>query len=101
MWTHRLGRISEGDAPRGLGQGRRRKRALLAKSELLWGHPCGWALAEAPDPEASQEGEACPHSLSIGGATQGLLPVLRAMTPGAGGDSAPYWLCPEGCSSWG
>lgn len=39
MWTQSLGRMSGGDAHRGLKQGRRRKRVLLAKSELFWGAP--------------------------------------------------------------
>jgi len=46
---------------RGLDQGRR-KRVLLAKSELLWGAPSGWGLAEAPDREAGpQEGGGLPQ----------------------------------------
>lgn len=68
----------------------------LPSLSCLAEHSLAWSLAEAPAWVAGpQEGEACPSSLHSQGAAGWLLQTLGAMTPGAGVDSAPSWLCPE------
>lgn len=102
MWTQSPGGLSEGVSHRGLRWSRARRRALLTKSELPGGAPSGLGPIRGSGLEAGpQQQEACWSSLSSQGATVWLLQILGAKTPGAGGNSAPCWLCPKGCSRWG
>lgn len=73
-----------------------REEPSLPSLSCLAEHPLAWSLAEAPAWEGGpQDWDICPSSLSSQGATGWLLQILGAMIPGAGGDSAPSWLCPE------